>query len=110
MRSRPVHQLGGGLQRQLDIVLLTETEAAQRFRYFDRGCADPVRSFQQLARRKGIPCKFSGRARLYDPRVLEAFMEREGWTLRHKRPVESVPRRVNRSVHVASLGDNSQTV
>jgi hypothetical protein len=34
--------------------LLTEAEAAQYCRYFDRGCAHPVRAFQQHARRAGI--------------------------------------------------------
>jgi hypothetical protein len=65
--------------------LLTEAEAAQYCRYFDRGCAHPVRAFQQHARRAGIPVKYSGRARLYEPRVLDAFLDRANWTSRHLR-------------------------
>jgi len=63
--------------------LLTETEAAQHCRYFDRGCADPVRAFQQFARRAGIPVKFAGRRRLYDPAILDRFLDRDTWTRRH---------------------------
>lgn len=84
IRSRPLQQIQRGVQGQSDVVLLTETEAAQRARYFDRGCVDPVRAFQQSARRLGIPVKRMGKARLYDPRVLDAFLEGEGWTYRHK--------------------------
>lgn len=75
--------------RLQDVKLLTEKEAAERCRYFDRGCADPVRSFQRTARRLGIPVKRVGRTRLYDPRVLDAFMEKETWTRRH-RPAKRV--------------------
>lgn len=71
--------------------LLTETEAARFCRYFDRGCAHPVRAFQQWAIRAGVPVKRVGRARLYDLRVLEAFLEREPWTRRHSgRPLRAV--------------------
>jgi len=66
------------------IGLLTETEAAHHCRYFDRGCENPVRAFQQCARRLGIPVKHVGRTRLYDPRVLDAFMDRAAWTSRHR--------------------------
>jgi hypothetical protein len=92
MRARPVHQLGGGFERQSDVLLLTEAEAAQRCRYFDRGCSDPVRAFQQWARRVGMPVSYVGRARLYDPTILDAFMARKPWTLRHRevRPQKSV--------------------
>jgi len=64
--------------------LLTEQEAAAHCRYFDRGCAQPVRAFQQWARRAGVPVKRAGRARLYDARILDAFMEDAPWTRRHK--------------------------
>lgn len=66
-----------------DVRLLTEREAAEHCRYFDRGCANPVRAFQQAARRLGVPVKYLGRTRLYDPRVLDAFLERATWTRRH---------------------------
>lgn len=65
-------------------LLLTETEAARHCRYFDRGLLNPVRAFQVFARRAGIPVKRAGRARLYDPRILDAFLDREDWTQRHK--------------------------
>jgi hypothetical protein len=102
MKARPVHQLGGGFERQPDVVLLTETEAAQRSRYFDRGCADPVRAFQQWARRMGVPVSYVGRARLYDPTVLDAFMARKPWTLRHRevRPKQPVTKL---TFHAASV-------
>ncbi len=64
--------------------LLTEAEAAARFRYFDRGLTDPVAAFQRMARRRGIPVKYAGRTRLYDPRILDAFLERKPWTRRHR--------------------------
>jgi hypothetical protein len=64
--------------------LLSETDAARHFGYFDRACVNPVRAFQQCARRLGIPVKYAGRVRRYDPRVLDAFMERETWTRRHR--------------------------
>lgn len=103
MRSGPVHQLGGGFQSQPDVVLLTEAEAAQRLRYFDRGCANPVRAFQQWARRVGMPVSYVGRARLYDPTVLDAFMARKPWTLRHRevRSQKSVSKLA--LVHAASV-------
>ena len=66
------------------VALLTETEAARHCRYFDRGCANPVRAFQKWARRAGVPVKRAGRARLYEPRILDAFMDRENWTKRHR--------------------------
>lgn len=81
---RPFDQLPRGPQRTQHVRPLTETEAARHMGYFERGCANPVRAFQQCARRLGIPVKYSGRFRMYDPRVLEAFMEREGWTRRHR--------------------------
>lgn len=87
--SRPQHQLERRPEGQPQIVL-TEREAAERCRYFDRGCADPVRAFQKWARRVGMPVKRAGRARLYDPRILDAFMERAPWTYRHK-PVAKKP-------------------
>jgi hypothetical protein len=102
MRSRPVHQFGGGLERQPDVLLLTEAEAAQRCRYFDRGCADPVRAFQQWARRVGMPVSYSGRARLYDVTVIDAFLNRKPWTLRHSTSQQRVPRKLS-IVHAASL-------
>jgi hypothetical protein len=108
MRARPVHQLGGGFQREADVVLLTETEAAQRCRYFDRGCSNPVRAFQQWARRVGMPVSYVGRARLYSPTVLDAFMERKPWTLRHVRSVKSVSKLA--LVHTPSLGHGAPTV
>jgi hypothetical protein len=69
------------------VKLLTEREAAERCRWFDRGCTDPVAAFQKWARRAGVPVKRAGRARLYDPRVLDAFLEREPWTRRHANTV-----------------------
>lgn len=54
-------------------------------RYFDRGCTHPVRAFQQWARRAGIPVKVAGRARLYDPAVLDRFLDRATWTRRYRR-------------------------
>jgi hypothetical protein len=102
MRSRPVHQLGGGFERQSDVLLLTEAEAAQRCRYFDRGCSDPVRAFQQWARRVGMPVSYSGRARLYDVTVIDAFLNRKPWTLRHApRSQKSVSKLA--LVHAASV-------
>lgn len=62
---------------------LTEREAAEHCRYYDRGCAYPVRAFQKWARRAGVPVQVVARARLYDPRVLDAFLNREPWTRRH---------------------------
>jgi hypothetical protein len=105
---RPVHQLGGGFQREADVVLLTETEAAQRCRYFDRGCADPVRAFQQWARRVGMPVSYVGRARLYSPTVLDAFLERKPWTLRHREvgAKQLVPRKLS-LVHAGSVSEVS---
>lgn len=77
-------------QGQPETVLLTEREAAERCRYFARGCSDPVRAFQQWARRVGMPVKRAGRVRLYDPRVLDAFLERAPWTRRHATSVVQV--------------------
>jgi hypothetical protein len=76
--------------------LLTEREAAEHCRYFDRGCANPLRAFQKWARRKAIPVKRAGRSRLYDVRVLDAFMDGEAWTARHAEPLR--PSRHVRSV------------
>jgi hypothetical protein len=106
---RPLHQLGGGFERQLDVVGLTESQAAKYCLYFERGCANPVRAFQQMARRLGIPCKYSGRSRVYDPRVLDAFMDREAWTRRHK---PTPKQRVSKLalVHAASVDRSSSTV
>jgi hypothetical protein len=105
MTSRPVHQLGGGFERQPDVVLLTEAEAAQRCRYFDRGCSDPVRAFQQWARRVGMPVSYSGRARLYDVTVIDAFLNRKPWTVRHRevRSQKSVPRKLALVRHDVSV-------
>lgn len=64
--------------------LLTEPEAAERCRYFDRGCADPVRSFRQWAKRAGVPVKVIARRRHYDAKVLDAFVDNAGWTKRHR--------------------------
>ncbi len=80
--SRPQHELERRSQGQPQI--LTEREAAEHCRYFDRDCVNPVRAFQKWARRVGMPVKRAGRSRLYDPRILDAFMEREPWTRRHK--------------------------
>ena len=79
----PPQQIAGGTQRQPD-VLMTEREAAEHCRYCDRGLVDPVRSFQQWARRMGVPVKYVGRTRLYDLRVLDAFLDRASWTRRYK--------------------------
>lgn len=68
----------------MTVRLLTEREAAEHCRYFDRGCTKPVEAFQKWARRAGVPVKYVGRSRLYDPRVLDAFLERETWTRRHQ--------------------------
>jgi hypothetical protein len=78
--------------RHADVVsepvkLLTERQAAERACYFEFGLKDPVRAFQMWARRKGIPVKVAGRRRLYDPRVLEAFLDREKWTRKHAEKV-----------------------
>lgn len=63
--------------------LLTEIEAARYCRWFDRGCRNPLRAFQKWAQRAGVPVKRAGRARLYDVRVLDAFLSGEPWTRRH---------------------------
>lgn len=81
---RPVDQFPRRPQGSEHVRPLTETDAARFCGYFERGCAHPVRAFQQCARRLGIPVKYIGRTRLYDPRVLDAFMEREAWTRRHR--------------------------
>ena len=81
---RPAQQAVRRVQSGADVRLLTESEAAEHCRYFDRGCANPIRAFQKCARRLGIPVKHVGRTRLYDPRVLDAFMERQSWTSRHR--------------------------
>lgn len=62
---------------------LTETEAARYCNYFERGLTDPVGSFQKWARRHGIPVKVAGRSRNYAPAMLDRFMDREAWTVRH---------------------------
>lgn len=64
--------------------LLTEAEAAAFCRYTERGLATPVREFQRWARRQGVPVRRVGRARLYDQKILEAFMDQASWTQRHK--------------------------
>lgn len=69
--------------RQPDEPLLTEREAAERCRWFDRGCLNPVRAFQKWARRQGVPYKSAGRARLYRWSELQAFLDRLPWTRRH---------------------------
>jgi hypothetical protein len=79
---RPVQQLPRSPQGSQRVTLLTEREAAERCRYFDRGCAHPIRAFRQWADRKAIPFKSVARQRLYDPRVLEAVMDGDPWTLR----------------------------
>jgi hypothetical protein len=110
VRTSPLHQLRGGFQRQPDVPLLTEAQAAERAKYFDRGCANPVRAFQQMARRLGMPCKFAGRARLYDPRVVDAFMDREPWTRRHKpTPKQRVARRFAVVHNNGSVRENSDS-
>lgn len=79
-------QLVCGPERQAHVaesILLTEAEAAAHCRYFDRGCVHPVRAFQQWARAAGVPVKRVGRARLYDPKVLDAFLDGKLWTRRH---------------------------
>lgn len=85
------------------VKLLTELQAAERALYFERGLAKPVRAFQAWARRAGLPVKYSGRKRLYDPRILEAFLDREDWTRRHASPVRSVNR--PRPVHARSVAE-----
>lgn len=104
----PLQKSAGGFQREADVVLLTETEAAQRCRYFDRGCADPVRAFQQWARRVGMPVSYVGRARLYNPSTLDAFMARKPWTLRHREvgAKQPVPRKLS-LVHAGSVSEVS---
>lgn len=79
----PMHPVASG-ERQPHIPLLTEREAAAYCRYFDRGCNKPVQAFQKWARRSGIPVKYAGRSRLYDPRILDAFLDRTGWTHRYR--------------------------
>lgn len=68
--------------RHEPVVLLTEAEAAARVRVFD-GCKNPVRQFQEWARKVGLPVKRIGRKRAYDARVLDAFIDGQRWTKRH---------------------------
>jgi hypothetical protein len=76
------------------VKLLTESEAAEHARYFDRGVKNPVRAFQRWARRAGVPVKRVGRARLYAPYILDAFLDLETWTRRHRElPVAAGERR-----------------
>lgn len=71
-------------------VLLTEAEATAYVKVFDmRKC--PVRQFREWAVRWGVPVKRVGRARLYDQRVLDAFLEKRPWTVRH-RVIRHAPR------------------
>jgi hypothetical protein len=79
---RTLEQPASRFDRPEHVPTISETAAAERCGYFERGCANPVRAFQKMARRWGLPCKFVGRTRRYDPRVLEAFMERQPWTVR----------------------------
>lgn len=65
------------------MTLLTERQAADYCKYTERDLKDPVRAFQVWARRWGVPVKYVGRFRLYDPTVLDAFMDRDSWTKRH---------------------------
>lgn len=99
-------------RRESASATISEAAAAEHCGYFDRSCKDPVRAFQRWARRWGVPVKRVGRARRYDPRVLDAFMDREAWTSRHREPVapQSVTRRPlnfvrhDRSVQHATQG------
>lgn len=63
--------------------LLTEREATSLVKVFNE-CKNPVRQFREWACRAGVPVKRVGRKRLYDPRVLDAFMEGATWTRRHR--------------------------
>jgi hypothetical protein len=63
--------------------LLTEAEATAYVKVFDSR-KSPVRQFQKWARRWGVPVKRVGRARLYERRILDAFLDRANWTKRHK--------------------------
>jgi hypothetical protein len=63
--------------------LMTEAEACAYVRVFDAR-KHPVRQFADWARRAGVPVKRVGRARVYDRRVLDAFLEQKPWTKRHR--------------------------
>jgi hypothetical protein len=56
----------------------------------------------------GMPVSYVGRARLYNPPVLDAFLERKPWTLRHVRSVKSVPKLA--LVHALSVAPGSPSV
>ncbi len=70
--------------------LLTEAEATARVKVFDQ-CKHPVRQFREWACRQGVPVKRVGRRRLYEPRILDAFLNRENWTKRHKTVAAAKP-------------------
>jgi hypothetical protein len=63
--------------------LMTEAEACAYVRVFDNR-KHPVRQFADWARRSGVPVKRVGRSRVYDGRVLDAFLEQKPWTRRHR--------------------------
>jgi hypothetical protein len=65
------------------MTLLTEREAAAWVRVFDH-TKNPVRQFREWACRAGVPVKRVGRRRLYDPKVLAAFVDGESWAVRHR--------------------------
>lgn len=83
---------------------LTEAEAAERCCYTRRGCSDPIKAFQKWARRAGVPVERVGRARLYRWSILQAFLERKTWTVRHGRSVAR-PRLVRNSQPVDGKRD-----
>lgn len=71
-------------QRDRDRVYLTLEEAADLAR-FDT-CQKPVVAFRKWAMRAGLPVCRRGRVLLVERRVLEAFLNGDSWTRRH-RPV-----------------------
>lgn len=102
--THPQQPFGDAVVPRRPEQLLTEREAADRCRYFDRGLRDPLGSFQRFARRAGIPVKYAGRARLYDPRILDAFLDRDPWTRRHRAGAPATTNRRRLSVARRSVG------
>lgn len=105
----PSQEIPSGGQSGANVRLLTEREAAERCRYFDRGCVHALYAFQRWAKRAGVPVKVVGRRRLYDPRILDAFMDREPWTQRHRNtaPKKVVTRKLNLVRHDASVQETT---
>jgi hypothetical protein len=85
-----------------EIDYLTEDAARIKVKVFDH-CKHPTRQFREWAVRSGVPVKRVGRKRLYDPRILDAFLDREKWTLRH-RPARAEKRAPNLHVVPALEG------